>query len=509
MAFFGIPMFGEGQVSRTLSNTIAGRGSTVAGQQLNRGLQQTRRGMMSQAAADRSNPALAVRNAMLAGSQAATDTNMQAAQLRAQEQATALQQRMAMSQQQGQQFMGQLGAIGQGLAGSGVLGPQASAALGGALGMAPGSVGGQQQSLTAAPAPAPGGNITTQGAVTGGAPALYDQSRFMGPASAVASRVFGAGGNITTPQPAQPTAPSASEVDPQLAAIGNAAGALSASSPAEPVAVAEAPVAPMRGARVNRPAGESAQARVIQLDPIDIVGNVPGPANPPPVDYGTVRDVRGIAAAPLGNGQYRAVPRLAAPAQAPGQPGEVDAVADRAMAQVGPRIAQAAGRNAQNVVAADGRVYETMVPEVMGNRMAGEAESALRRGFEVAEARPAASPRPRRSSAPSRPAAQSQDRGQQDWASNQPAFQNYLADLRERRPGWENDPSGFRGYLADLRGRRTAEPQQTVVADGPMSGPGYSYSPMPAQQMYTAAPGPLDPTDPESIRAFMSMASGR
>ncbi len=289
MAFYGIPMFGEGLVSKTLDNTIKGRGSSVAQQQLNRGLQQTRRGMMSQAAADRSNPALAVRNAMLAGSQAATDTNMQAAQLRAQEQATALNQRMAQGQQQGQQFFGQLGAIGKGLAASGVLSPDASAAVGAMSGMAPGMVGGQQ-----------GGNTSTSGGAPGQASAITS-GLMRGATSALAGGMAGSGqvekplmaqpgGNTSTPQPVAPAtsaqtavpAPQATtpspQMDPALAAIYNAASA-----------------------RSGAPAGEMVQV----------------PAQQATADGGGVRDVRGIAAVPIGDGRFRAVARPGAPSSAP------------------------------------------------------------------------------------------------------------------------------------------------------------------------------------------------
>jgi len=215
MAFYGIPMFGEGLVSKTLDNTIKGKGSSVAQQQLNRGLQQTRRGMMGQAAADRSNPALAVRNAMLAGSQAATDTNMQAAQLRAQEQATAVNQRMAQNQQQNQQFFGQLGAIGKGLAASGVLSPEVSAAVGAASGLAPGQSAGQ-----------PGGNISTP------------------QAPAAAAR----GGNISTPQPAgrvtQPLSNPGALGAPQFPAQNIASAIFGGQQQAPAATSPQAPVAP-------------------------------------------------------------------------------------------------------------------------------------------------------------------------------------------------------------------------------------------------------------------------
>lgn len=328
MAFYGIPMFGEGLVSKTLDNTIKGKGASVAQQQLNRGLQQTRRGMMGQAAADRSNPALAVRNAMLAGSQAATDTNMQAAQLRAQEQATALGQRMAQGQQQGQQFFGQLGAIGKGLAASGVLSPEVSAAVGAMSGLAPGQTAPQAPSAARS-----GGNISTAQRITQPLmnQGVLGQPRFS--ADNIAANAFNAkppmaapasapGGNITTPTPPAP------QMDPNLMAIYNSATARSGAPAGEmmqqtaytdPVIrsnqnemafglpgltqgqmdVMNAPLvssnesgmvfgeaqpaqaqAAAPSGNITTPAQAAARPQPIRLEPIVIRGNVPGPAAP-------------------------------------------------------------------------------------------------------------------------------------------------------------------------------------------------------------------------------------
>jgi hypothetical protein len=325
MAFYGIPMFGEGLVSKTLDNTIKGKGASVAQQQLNRGLQQTRRGMMGQAAADRSNPALAVRNAMLAGSQAATDTNMQAAQLRAQEQATALGQRMAQGQQQGQQFFGQLGAIGKGLAASGVLSPDASAAVGAMSGLAPGQRAAQ-----------PGGNISTTQRVTQPLmnPGLLGQPRI--PADNIAARLFNAKPPVTVPAPAQggntsTSAPAAPQMSPELAAIYNAAVTRSGAPSGEMVQVPAqqaanpemAAIYEAAGARAAQPDARQAaappQTQPASAPQAPVSG--PGPANPPP-PVGNIQMVRGIATVPMGDGRFRAVPNpnyQAPAAQSPAQ----------------------------------------------------------------------------------------------------------------------------------------------------------------------------------------------
>jgi hypothetical protein len=339
MAFYGIPMFGEGLVSKTLDNTIKGKGASVAQQQLNRGLQQTRRGMMGQAAADRSNPALAVRNAMLAGSQAATDTNMQAAQLRAQEQATAVNQRMAQNQSQNQQFFGQLGAIGKGLAASGVLSPDASAAIGAMSGLAPG----QRAAQPAAPNQ-PGGNISTTQRVTRPLmnPGLLGQPRI--PADNIAAQLFNAKPPVTVPAPAQggntsTSAPAAPQMSPELAAIYNAAVTRSGAPSGEMVQVPAqqaanpemAAIYEAAGARAAQPDARQAAAPP-QTQPASAPqapASGPGPANPPP-PTGNIQMVRGIATVPMGDGRFRAVPNpnyqapaAQSPAQAvlAGQPG--------------------------------------------------------------------------------------------------------------------------------------------------------------------------------------------
>lgn len=96
------------------------QGPSAAQAQLQQGLDQTQRSMLAQASAARGgNQAAAMRNAQMAGSQMAQQTNQQAAVLRAQE-AQQRQQNILGAQQYAAGSYGQQAGLGYGMAGQGL-----------------------------------------------------------------------------------------------------------------------------------------------------------------------------------------------------------------------------------------------------------------------------------------------------------------------------------------------------------------------------------------------------
>lgn len=121
MALFGLPLSGvESALTSTLPGLMRGTGPSAARGQLYEGLGQAQRNAASLAASDRSNPALAMRNALLANQEMAQRTNQQAATLRAQEQLSSMGLGAQVGQALSQGLLGQLGAVGQGLVGAGL-----------------------------------------------------------------------------------------------------------------------------------------------------------------------------------------------------------------------------------------------------------------------------------------------------------------------------------------------------------------------------------------------------
>lgn len=114
MALFGLPLSGvESALTSTLPGLMRGTGPSAARGQLYEGLGQAQRNAASLAASDRSNPALAMRNALLANQEMAQRTNQQAATLRAQEQLGSMGLGAQVGDMRSQDFLGQLGNVGR------------------------------------------------------------------------------------------------------------------------------------------------------------------------------------------------------------------------------------------------------------------------------------------------------------------------------------------------------------------------------------------------------------
>lgn len=126
MALFGLPLSGaESALIGTLPGLMRGTGPSAARGQLYEGLGQAQRNAASLAASDRSNPALAMRNALLANQEMAQRTNQQAATLRAQEQLSSMGLGAQVGQALSKELQNQvMGGVQKYLLGSGAASPQ-------------------------------------------------------------------------------------------------------------------------------------------------------------------------------------------------------------------------------------------------------------------------------------------------------------------------------------------------------------------------------------------------